>query len=166
MKEIPLTKGLVAIVDDEDYDFINQFKWCADDRGGYCRAMRGIHCGKKYTTQRMHRLLLNPPKGMEVDHINHNGLDNRRCNLRICTHAQNQHNQQKQRRRKLSQFKGVSLAGTDVKWRAFIHLDSRFLSLGYFHSEIDAAKAYDEAAKKYHGEFANLNFSGSRIGGW
>lgn len=106
----------------------------------------------------MHRVILNTPKGMESDHINGDGLDNRRCNLRICTTSQNQQNQQTQSRIKSSGFKGVNWAKRANKWVARIVIAKKEMWLGSFDSELKAALAYDNAAKKYFGEFSKTNF--------
>jgi hypothetical protein len=105
----------------------------------------------------MHRELMNQPKGFLVDHRNTDTLDNRRSNLRLATCSQNQWNRQKIKNT-TSRFVGVSFYKSRKKWVAYIDAAGKRISLGYFNSEIDAARAYDEAAKKYHGEFARLNF--------
>ena len=157
VKEIPLTQGKVALVDDKDYEYLNQWKWYASRRR-YWYAVRTQYINGKPSTIFMHRLILQTPKGMETDHINHNGLDNRRCNLRICTHTENTRHQQKQARVKSSQYKGVHWQKDIKKWQACIRVNMKSVYLGLFTSEIGAAKTYDKAAKKYHGEFARTNF--------
>lgn len=99
---------------------------------------------------------MNAPQEMDVDHRFHNTLDNRRCNIRTCTTAQNQHNQRKTRG--LSQYKGVSWHKTNKKWQALIRLNGQRIYLGYFNNEIDAAKAYDKKARELFREFAFTNF--------
>jgi hypothetical protein len=103
----------------------------------------------------MHRLIMNTPKGMDTDHINGDSLDNRRCNLRICTHAQNQRNLKKILGN--NKYKGVSLFKKTQKWRARIQINRMGLHLGYFDTEEEAAKAYNEAAEKHFGEFSRIN---------
>jgi len=104
----------------------------------------------------MHRQLLTPPQGQCIDHINGNGLDSRRANLRFATAAQNAWNSKKRSPR--STYKGVWFAKDKNKFRAAIGHNKKRIHLGYFDSPIDAAKAYDIAAKKHHGRFARTNF--------
>ena len=156
-KAIPLTKGFHAIVDAEDYDWLMQRKWCFRD--GY--AAKTIHSSgsgknRKSRTIKMHRIVNNTPDGMSTDHINGDKLDNRKCNLRVCTHRQNLSSQKKQDGRS-SKYKGVSLSKENGKWIAYIKVNQVKKHLGCFTSEEDAARAYNTAATKYFGEFAKLN---------
>ena len=157
MKEIPLTQGKVALVDDRDYEHLRKFKWFAQFHHGNWYAVR---TSRKSEGQKrpisMHTEILGTPKGMQTDHKDGNGLRNWRDNIRVCTHAQNQHNQQLHIEEKTSVFKGVRW--DRKKWRAYIKFNNKCIHLGYFISEIQAALAYDEAAKKYFGEFACTNF--------
>jgi hypothetical protein len=152
-KLIPLSRGKVAIVDAEDYPGLSKHKWYANRAKRTCYA-RGTIEGRHV---RMHRQILTAPRGLVVDHINRNGLDNRKSNLRICTHFQNQQN----RRPALncrSKYKGVRWSKRDKKFRAGIMHNKKSYYLGMFENEIDAAKAYDKKAKELFGEFAYLNF--------
>ena len=150
-KEIPLTNGGFAIVDDEDYENLSQFKWHKRGTGKYRYAFRIEKC----KTFSMHRALINVPAGMQTDHIDGNGLNNLRSNLRIATCAQNQFNALGWGGK--SNFKGVTWSKEKKKWISKIRITCRRLHLGYFHTELDAAKAYNEAALKYHGAFAKIN---------
>lgn len=156
-KSIPLTKGQFAIVDDEDYDWLMQWKWHYST--GYAMRKQSGPRDAPHPTILMHRAILAPPHGMFIDHINMNGLDNRRCNLRICTASQNNYNRIPYRTKTAtSQYKGVRFHRLRNKWHAFIVLHKgKQTHLGYFTSEIDAAKAYDVAARAHFGEFARLN---------
>lgn len=149
-KLIPLTKGLHAIVDDEDYEWLAQWAWYALN-GHNVYAAR---CAQRKAIL-MHRVLLQAPNDMLVDHINGNPLDNRRANLRLCTHAENMRNSAS--RTGASQFKGVWKSRGKV-WRACIKLHGKSIHLGSFTTEEAAALAYDEAAIRLHGQFAKTNF--------
>jgi hypothetical protein len=156
MKEIHLTKGQVALVDDEDYDALARLKWHArwDKCAQTFYAARSVHGpGRKCTTVRMHRQLLGAAPGTMVDHRNHNGLDNRRANLRLCTRAENARNRIKRLGR--SRFKGV--VWNVNAWQASITRDGKVFNLGRFAHEDEAAAAYDLAARELHGEFALAN---------
>lgn len=159
VKEIPITRGKVALVDDEDYERVNQWKWYATVRpNGNCYAARTIgghrrHDGIIY----MHSFIMNTPSGMATDHINRNGLDNRRCNLRICTNRQNHFNRALGSTNR-SGYKGVYFRKDTRKWAAMLMLNKKHVCLGTFADPHSAARAYDAAAVKYFGEFAFLNF--------
>ena len=126
-RTIPLTKGLFAIVDDEDLEELNKFKWCVTFNGAkyYACRMPSRKLGKRKVIL-MHRQLTNAPPGMDVDHINGNPLDNRRENLRVCSHADNQKNTNRRSRNK-SGYKGVTPSGK--RWRARIAFDSQQIEL-------------------------------------
>ncbi len=157
VKEIRLTRGFVALVDSEDFDRISGFKWYASSsikQEPY--AIRSVYEGGSYKHVHMHREIMNAPHGLVVDHKNHNSLDNRKSNLRLATTRENTHNQRKPKDN-TSGFKGVYWDKRKKKWRARLINDGRFVELGYFLDIEKAAKAYDEAAKKYHGLFAHIN---------
>lgn len=152
MKKIPLTQHKYALVDDEDYELLNRFKW--HYANGYAR--RNWWYGGKSHMVRMHHFVLPLRDGLMCDHINGNGIDNRKCNLRLVTKSQNMMNRGKQKNN-TSGYMGVSLHRTTKKYRAFIKKDRKQIHLGLFETLREAAYAYNEAAKKYHGEFALLN---------
>ncbi len=158
VKEIQLTQGKVALVDDADYEWLNQWKWCANNQHGHWYAHRGYRVNGKNQIVTMHALILGTPKGMDSDHKDGEGLNNQRQNLRVCTTAQNQQNRRVQLSAKSSMFKGVCWDKENKKWLSQIGIAGIQRKLGRFTSEIQAALAYDRAAKKYFGEFANLNF--------
>jgi hypothetical protein len=158
-KEIQLTQGKVAIVDDEDFDYLNQWKWYVNEwKGGKYYAVRNVRKNKKYIGyESMHRLLSNNnDKKLVTDHINGNTLDNRKSNLRICSISENCKNSIVQKNNKTG-FKGVRYRKDNNKYRAEIYNNNIRYNLGTFIDPIDAARAYNDAALKYHGEFANLN---------
>jgi len=159
-RKIPLTQGKYAIVDPEDYEELAKYNWFAirSPRGFYAARSAGTNRrGLSQITVRMHRVILKPPEGKFIDHINHNGLDNRRANLRICTMQQNIWNMRKQRGNCNSQYKGVTLRKDICKWQARITCNGKLLSIGHFDNEKSAAAAYDEKAKELFGEFASPN---------
>ena len=150
MKEIKLTQGRFAQIDDDDFEFINQFNWCAFGTNNLWYAVRGVN--KKLVM--MHRIIINANDGVEVDHVDHNGLNNQKSNLRICNHTQNCMNGKARGR---SKYIGVSYL-RDKFFQAYICPNGKKIHLGTFRNEIDAAKIRDIAAIKHFGEFANLNF--------
>ena len=150
---IRLTRGKFAIVDAEDYGRLSRHKWHACGRKGCCYACRS-HNGK---TIEMHREILDAPAGMVCDHRNHNRLDNRRRNLRICTPSQNCQNRRPQPGG-TSRYKGVYWNRDARKWLARIQHRGRLIHIGCYDYEADAAIAYDDMAIELFGEFACLNF--------
>jgi hypothetical protein len=157
-RRIPLTQGKYAIVDPDDFERLNKHKWYAAKDTNTFYAVRKKRVGKKYISHGMQRQILQPPVHLFVDHINHNGLDNRKANLRLATCAQNAYNRKQFRKGKTSKYTGVSWIKQIKKWRVIICYKRKNMHIGYFEDEIQAAKAYDKAAKKFHGEFASLNF--------
>ena len=162
-KEIPLTQGKFAIVDDEDFKWLSQWKWYASydkKRDRWC-AQRFVGGRANHRCVKMHREILSAAKGDIVDHLDRNALNNCRRNLRICSNTQNLRNTNGQRRR-ISKYKGVCKANRPCNlkkpWKAEIQVDKQRIHIGYFRTEKEAALAYDLAAIKYHGEFARLNF--------
>lgn len=149
MKEIPLTQGKVALVDDEDFAWLSQWKW--QFSAGYA-----IH-STQYKSWHMHRMIANTPDGMFTDHINGNPLDNRRCNLRICSQRQNLKNR-KRNPNGSSQYKGVGWNADRGLWESEITNDRKRWKLGTYRDEYAAALVYDAAARILHGEYAALNF--------
>lgn len=150
MKEIPLTQGFNAIVDDEDYERLSQWKWCFDGR----YAVRWGNGGKRVY---MHREVSQTPPNMNTDHSNRNKLDNRKHNLRHCLDSQNSMNVSV-RKNSASGFKGVQKCVGCDRWAAKISVGKKLIYLGIFKSPVEAAMAYDDAARKYGGEFAKTNF--------
>lgn len=158
MKEIKLTQGKVALVDDADFEELSKYKWYAERSSNTFYAMRNVRKNFHYVSVRMHKQIMKPPKNKQADHRDHNGLNNQRENLRICTQQQNNMNQRK-RVGLSSIYKGVHLYRFGKKWVARIRLNKRTINLGHFKWEADAAKAYDVKAKELFGEFAYLNFT-------
>lgn len=161
MKQIKLTQGQFALVDDEDYDFINSFKWYAHKAKRKYRdvyyAWRNSTNEKGRTTVQMHSIIIGEvPTGMDIDHVDGNGLNNQRINLRFATRSQNGGNQLSWG--KTSKFKGVCFHKRDKIYVAQIRKDNKHMHIGYFENEIDAAKAYDKRALELNGEFARINF--------
>ena len=156
MKRIKLTKGQFALVDNEDFDKLNQWKWQIqnDRRTFYARTRQRI--GKKRPSFRMHRVIMKAKKGQQIDHRDGNGLNNQKSNLRFCTRSQNHMNEGP--RGGTSKFKGVSWHKRIKKWTCQIKSSQRQRHIGYFDNEIEAAKAYDRAAIELFGEFARPNF--------
>ncbi len=153
VQEIQLTRGQVALVDDEDFGRVMQYRWYANcSHGKVYYAVRCVYTPHRATI-RLHRFILDAPPDKEVDHVSGDPLDNRRCNLRLCSHAENTRNSRKLRQDTSSQFKGVSWYKPLCKWLAQICVDHRKLNLGYFDSEEDAYAAYCTASAKYHREF-------------
>ncbi len=156
MKEIPLTQGMVAQVDDTDYEWLSRWSWYAHKNGRNFYAICNVKRAEGITSQYMHRLILNVPEGVETDHRDCNGLNNQRANLRLCTHQENLRNQ-KPGGRGFSPFKGVTWSKEAGKWQARIKVNNVARHLGFFKKDSEAAKAYNKVATELFGEFAKLN---------
>ena len=170
MRKILLTQGQFAILDNEDYDMINQYKWCAN----YYKSIHTYYAVRntrktngKQKTQLMHRVIMNCSNDKQIDHINHNTLDNRKSNLRICTQNQNQYNQRLHKKTS-SKYKGVYLQKQKCKnkvhtyWVSYISFNGKKMYLGHSKTEIEGAKVYNKKAKELFGDFAYLNVIGGK----
>ena len=157
MESIELGGGYVALIDSECYDTLSQFNWSVFRTP----TSRLVYANRRYTEQGklkrefMHRAIVNPPEGYVVDHVNHDTLDNRLENLRVCTQAENKANSALYRN-STTGFKGVCQVRT--RYRAYINVGGKRTHLGYFDLIEDAARAYDSKAAELFGEFATLNF--------
>jgi hypothetical protein len=155
---ISLTQNKSAIIDSEDYDNVKNHTWYANKRDGIWYAESG-RVGNKGNS--IHRLILNVNSNEQIDHINGDGLDNRKCNLRIVSNQQNKFNSRKQKTRNrkmcLSKYKGVSK--NNNKWYSRIVKDGTIIYLGTFNTEEDAARAYDSKAIELFGKYAKINFN-------
>lgn len=147
------TREKYAIVDADVFDYLNTWKWHYGKKDGYAR--RGTKIKGKSKTYLIHRLIIDIPIGMQIDHINGNRLDNRRENLRVCTPKQNARNRSLQANS--SGYKGVNWDKQMKKWRSKIKIDGKQIFLGLFDNKLDAAKAYDKSAIELFGEFAHPN---------
>lgn len=147
MKEILVSKKFIAFIDDEDFDKISKIKWSKHNLG-YALSSKGY----------MHRIILNAPKDKKVDHIDGNPLNNQKLNLRFCEQFENTRNRLKSKNTS-SQYKGVSFNKKRKKWHAYIMTDYKRTHLGFFDSEINAAREYNRAAIIHHGQFAKLNIT-------
>ena len=160
-KTIPLTQGHVALVDADDYAWLSEHKWRCVFNGRASYAARSVLVVGAPKIEWMHRRILEyhgtDMDGLDTDHKNRNGLDNRRANLRPATHDQNMQNR-KLHRNNSSGFMGVYWSERRQKWRANIYVVGRKIFLGRYDDLLDAARAYDAGALEHHGEFASLNY--------
>ena len=161
MRKIPLSNGMVALIDDADYESVSRHRWHAERRRNTWYARASINGKKLY----MHRFIMNPSADVKIDHKDREGLNCQRSNLRSASISKNLFNQSRRKthagRPCLSEYKGVSFFVPGRNWRAYIGLNGKSLALGCYKNEIDAARAYDAAARFYFGEFACTNFPGS-----
>jgi len=157
VREIPLTRGKSALVDGDDYHRLRNFKWHAWDSSSgvyYGRRWRaGSGKRRQILVALHHEVIGKPPKGREVDHINGNGLDNRKANLRFCSHAENMRN----RKRDAGKLLPKGLRERHSKFQARITINGSLLTLGTFESVLQAVEAYNNASVKYRGEFGRLS---------
>lgn len=158
MKLIKLTQRfkdrepIYTMVDDEDYELLNQWSWRYRDNGYTKYVFRTIKFKFNYIVIHLHRFLLHTPSHLQVDHIDGNGLNNQKNNIRNCTFKENIRNKISHGK---TNYKGVCYNGKHI--RSVIFVNNKQLHLGYFKTELEAAKAYNIAANKYFGEFAKLN---------
>jgi hypothetical protein len=156
VKEILLTQGKVAVVDDADYDRLACWKWRYRD--GYAVRSAPRVPGVSRKTIYMHREIMGTPCGMETDHANGNKLYNLRSNLRVCTSSENKMNREKHRDG-ASGYKGATFDKSRNKWQSKITVNKHIVYLGRYDTPEEAAQAYDAAAMRLHGEFAKTNFA-------
>lgn len=152
MKEIQLTKGQKTIVDDDDFDRFGQFKWCSS----YSKHTKSFYAVRGLGNQKMlclHREIMNCPKGLVVDHIDHNTLNNQKKDLRICTTGQNNCNRSGATKASGSGIRGIRWFARTSKWTSQIQVNGKYIHLGYFKEKDSAIKAYADANKKHFGEF-------------
>lgn len=161
MKQINLSRGYVALVSDEDYERVNQYTWYANEKSHgnvYAARKQWLPLEKRYENISMHRFIMGVVGNLiEIDHRNGNKIDNQRENLRICTHKNNSRNVSIRKGRK---YKGVSNRGGKLAkpWRAYVSDNGKFVSLGYFATDEEAARAYDLKARELFGDYAALNY--------
>jgi len=159
-RQIPLTRGRHAIVDDADYEWLSQWKWTllttmpTVGKHEYSYAARQHPCGKLVL---MHRAILRAPESKCVDHMNGNRLDNRRSNLRLASHSENMANRKKHKNN-TSGYMGVWQRKSSGNWRVELRFENKRHCGGTYATPEEAARAYDELARRIHGEFATLNF--------
>lgn len=150
VRVIPLSRGKFAKVDEADYEWLNQWFWFYSGPGYAVRCENGVWF-------HMHRIITNAPDGMDVDHINRDSIDNRRCNLRVCLHSQNLGNSWRTKPGKTSRFKGVHWDKIANKFVAMGCENYKTIYLGASRSEVQAAIIYNEWARRNFGEFARVN---------
>jgi hypothetical protein len=147
MREIALSNGGITLVDDEDYELLKKYTW---------RTVQGYVTTLSINLS-LSRLITKCPSGLEVDHKDHNPLNNQKSNLRICTKSQNRAYRYKTKKNTTSTYKGVYWNKLANRWMAYIRLNSKAKYIGYYNCEVEAAKAYNEMAEIHYGEYAILN---------
>lgn len=160
-KRIPLNDGYFAVVDDQDYEWLNQWTWHYQPGPNTGYAIRTEVVNGKKTTIRMHRLILGARPGTRIDHKDGDGLNNRRYNLRFCDAAGNARNSSP--RKGTSRFKGVSWSKPARAWKVLICVNRVHMYFGVFADEEFAARVHDAAVVQHHGEYARLNFPGEPL---
>jgi len=157
MKQIKLTQNKFALVDDDMFEELDKFKWYAEKRGNTFYARMNIYNNGKQYRIYMHRYILGlTDSKIKCDHKDHNGLDNKKSNLRTCSNLENSRNQKKVLNTS-SRYKGVCFHKRDKKWVAHIGVKNKLIYIGLFRNEQDAAKAYNLKASELFGDFARLN---------
>lgn len=157
MKKITLTQNQVALVDNSDFEELNKYKWFANKLGNTFYAVRTSKKDSEGKTKTilMHRVIMSNPEGFDVDHIDSNGLNNQKKNLRVCTHSENTRNRGVQKN-STSKLKGVTWNKTGKKWQSQIKVEGKYIYLGIFEDKIEAYEAYCKACVKYHGDYHKL----------
>jgi hypothetical protein len=156
VKRVQLTRGFYALVNDEDFEKVNQHNWCATPKRYTWVACRSVWYDGRNHMVYMHRVITGAVHGELVDHINGNGLDNQRHNLRICTKAQNNQNRRRAQSTNTSGYRGVFYEKNIRKWRAQISMDNKNIHLGVFTSKANAARVYKRASRALYGEFSPI----------
>ena len=153
---VPLTKGKEAIIDADDVPIAGHLNWYAMVRSTGSYAMRAYYSGTTRRVLGMHRVIMGDPEGMDIDHIDGDGLNNRKANLRVVTTSQNLCNT-RLRSDNTSGYKGVSFRKKIAKWEAYIRVDGKHKALGLFNCPTSAHAAYAKASKELHGEYGRLS---------
>lgn len=158
MIEVPLYGGDIALVDELDASLVLAHSWHIRPSGYSRYAQTNVFTGSRWVIRQMHRLLLGAKAHQLVDHINGNGLDNRRANLRLCTSSENGRNRRNANKNNTTGYRGVSLRKKSGRYQAYISSSEGIrIHLGFFSTAEDAALAYNEATLRHHGAFASLN---------